>query len=115
MSFKSATEVFDTTTAIGKLFITIVGAMAEWERETIRERSLFGSRAAVESGKYIREEPFFYDNVDGKLVPNEHVKYINYIVDKFKEGLSANEIARLLNGRRNHLKLKIGIGKQLSD
>ena len=58
VSFKSATEVFDTTTAIGKLFITIVGAMAEWERETIRERSLFGSRAAVESGKYIREQPF---------------------------------------------------------
>ncbi|AGZ24993.1 recombinase family protein [Staphylococcus pasteuri] len=106
VSFKSATEVFDTTTAIGKLFITIVGAMAEWERETIRERSLFGSRAAIESGKYIREEPFFYDNVDGKLVPNEHVKYINYIVDKFKEGLSANEIARLLNGKKKPPKIK---------
>ncbi|QNQ45179.1 recombinase family protein [Staphylococcus warneri] len=106
VSFKSATEVFNTTTAIGKLFITIVGAMAEWERETIRERSLFGSRAAVESGKYIREEPFFYDNVDGKLVPNEHVKYINYIVDKFKEGLSANEIARLLNGKKKPPKIK---------
>lgn len=106
VSFKSATEVFDTTTAIGKLFITIVGAMAEWERETIRERSLFGSRAAVESGKYIRIEPFMYDNVDGKLVPNEHVKYIDYIVDKFKKGVSASEIARLLNGKKKPPKIK---------
>ena len=105
-SFKSATEVFDTTTAIGKLFITIVGAMAEWERETIRERSLFGSRAAVESGKYIREVPFFYDNVDGKLVPNEHVKYIDFIVDKLKQGVSANEVARLLNAKKKPPKIK---------
>ncbi|MEN2381694.1 recombinase family protein [Staphylococcus warneri] len=106
VSFKSATEVFDTTTAIGKLFITIVGAMAEWERETIRERSLFGSRAAVESGKYIREVPFFYDNEDGKLVPNEHVIYINFIVDKLKQGVSANEVARLLNGKKKPPKIK---------
>ena len=112
MSFKSATEVFDTTTAIGKLFITIVGAMAEWERETIRERSLFGSRAAVESGKYI-ERHHFYDNVDGKLIPNEHVKYIDFIVDKLKQGVSGNEVARLLNGKKNHLRLKTGIAKQL--
>lgn len=106
VSFKSATEVFDTTTAIGKLFITIVGAMAEWERETIRERSLFGSRAAVENGKYIREQPFMYDNVDGKLVPNEYVKHIDYIIDKFKKGVSANEIARLLNGKKKPPKIK---------
>ena len=58
VAFKSATEVFDTTTAIGKLFITMVGAMAEWERATIRERALFGSRAAVREGNYIREAPF---------------------------------------------------------
>ena len=36
----------------------MVGAMAEWERETIRERSLIGARAAVRSGKYIKVQPF---------------------------------------------------------
>lgn len=47
VAFRSATEVYDTTTAIGRLFVTLVGAMAEWERETIRERSLMGKRAAI--------------------------------------------------------------------
>lgn len=61
----------------------------------------------------ISEKYRFYDNVDGKLVPNEHVKYIDFIVDKLKQGVSANEVARLLNGKKKPPKIKIGIVKRL--
>ena len=68
VAFKSATEVFDTTTAIGKLFITMVGAMAEWNVLQYVNVHYLVSRAAVREGNYIREA-LCYDNVDGKLVP----------------------------------------------
>ncbi|MFB2237572.1 recombinase family protein [Staphylococcus aureus] len=100
IAFKSATELFDTTSAIGKLFITMVGAMAEWERETIRERSLIGARAAVRSGKYIKVQPFCYDLVDQKLKPNQYAEYIRFIVDKLLSGKSANEVVRLLESKK---------------
>ena len=82
----------------------MVGAMAEWERETIRERSLIGARAAVRSGKYIKSSTFCYDLVDQKLKPNQYAEYIRFIVDKLLSGKSANEVVRLLlESRRNHL------------
>ncbi len=43
--FRSATEVYDTTSAMGRLFVTLVGAMAEWERTTIQERTAMGRRS----------------------------------------------------------------------
>jgi len=38
IAIRSVTEAFDTTTAIGRFLITLVAAMAQWERETISER-----------------------------------------------------------------------------
>lgn len=38
IAIRSVTEAFDTTTAIGRFLITLVAAMAQWDRETISER-----------------------------------------------------------------------------
>lgn len=51
VKFKSATEVYDTTTAMGRLFITLVAALAQWERENLGERVRFGMEQMVREGK----------------------------------------------------------------
>lgn len=51
IGFKSLQENVDTTTASGKLFLHIFGALAEFERELISERTLAGLKAAAERGR----------------------------------------------------------------
>jgi DNA invertase Pin-like site-specific DNA recombinase len=46
ISFKSITEQIDTTTSGGNLIFHIFGALAEFERNLIRERTLAGLTAA---------------------------------------------------------------------
>lgn len=48
--FRSLTEPIDTATAAGKLMYSILGAVAEFERSLIRERSLAGQVAAFKRG-----------------------------------------------------------------
>ena len=51
IGLKSIQENIDTETASGKLFLHIFGALAEFERELIRERTLAGLKAAAERGR----------------------------------------------------------------
>jgi DNA invertase Pin-like site-specific DNA recombinase len=51
IGFKSLTENIDTTTSGGKLIFHIFGALAEFERNLIRERTTAGLTAARARGK----------------------------------------------------------------
>src|SRR5689334_18553596 len=51
IGFKSLTEQIDTTTSGGKLIFHIFGALAEFERDIIRERTQAGLDAARARGK----------------------------------------------------------------
>lgn len=51
--FRSLTEPIDTSTAAGKMLYSILGAVAEYERSMIRERSIAGQVAALERGAVI--------------------------------------------------------------
>jgi DNA invertase Pin-like site-specific DNA recombinase len=51
IGFKSLTEAIDTTTSGGKLVFHIFGALAEFEREIIRERTQAGLAAARARGR----------------------------------------------------------------
>ena len=51
IGFHSLTEAIDTTTAGGKLVFHIFGALAEFERSVIRERTRAGLKAARDRGR----------------------------------------------------------------
>jgi len=51
IGFRSLTEAIDTTTPGGKLVFHIFGALAEFERSIIRERTTAGLKAARDRGK----------------------------------------------------------------
>src|SRR5512132_4175640 len=51
IGFKSITEAIDTTTSGGKLIFHIFGALAEFERDIIRERTQAGLNAARSRGR----------------------------------------------------------------
>ncbi len=51
IGFRSITEHIDTTTSGGKLIFHIFGALAEFEREIIRERTNAGLQAARARGR----------------------------------------------------------------
>src|SRR5437879_2016158 len=51
IGFKSITEQIDTTTPGGKLIFHIFGALAEFERDLIRERTQAGLQAARARGR----------------------------------------------------------------
>ncbi len=101
VKFKSATEVYDTTTAIGRLFITLVAALAQWERENLAERVKFGQEQMVNELKRPGgRPPYGFDLKDGTLVINEdEAKYVREMFERYLTGTGFDSIAIDLNQR----------------
>ncbi len=55
--FASLTEAIDTTTAGGRLVFHMMGALAEFERGLIAERTRAGMKAAKRRGKHVGRPP----------------------------------------------------------
>lgn len=57
VGFRSITELFDTTNSSGKFMTSMFGAVAEMERDTIRERTMSGKTSAAKAGKWTTGVP----------------------------------------------------------
>lgn len=101
VKFRSCTEVYDTTTAIGRLFLTLVAALAQWERENLAERVKMGMvQMAREQKRPGGPPPYGYDLREGKLVINrQEAKIVRQIFQLYLSGAGLQQIADELNER----------------
>lgn len=98
VKFKSATEVYDTTTATGRLFITLVAALAQWERENLAERVKMGMLKKAALGEWSGGiAPFGYEYKNGKFYIVEHEVEIVKKMFKMARTAGMDKIARILN------------------
>lgn len=100
VGLKSATELFDTTTAAGRLFLYMVAVLAQWERENLGERVRMGLEEKVlQGGWHGSTPPFGYDlGEDGKLVINEReANVVRKMYELYINGMGDNKITVWLN------------------
>lgn len=101
IGFKAIDEPFETTTKTGRLFFTLLAGFADFERETIRDRTLSGRQRRAREGK----NPGFglavgYKIKDGKIIIDEYYgPVIKEIYKLFLEGNTFFKIASILNKR----------------
>ena len=102
--FRSATEPFDTSTAMGRMLVQMLGMFAQFERDTIIDRVIGGMERKAAKGLWKGgRRPFGYtvDQAEHKLVPHKHeAPVVRTLFQLYtRDLLGSTTIARILNER----------------
>lgn len=99
VSLSSVSESLNTSNASGRMVVNLLGMIAQWERETIAERT----QAALDVKRQKGEKlggivPYGYRVKDGRLHPYEpEHRVLRAILKARQEGKGYSEIAEALN------------------
>src|SRR5215204_7076626 len=99
-SLKSATEPIDTSTPSGRLIFQMLASFAEYERETIGERTRAGLHRAFRNGKHAGRIPYGYRvrGEDGLLeVVEDEAAFVREIIANVAAGATLYSESKRLN------------------
>ncbi|MFJ8268493.1 recombinase family protein [Peribacillus asahii] len=98
IGIRSVTEPFDTTTAMGRFLITLVAAIAQWERETISERVVVNMTKKAHLGERNGgKAPYGYRLKDGKLtIQEDEARFVKDIFNLYTSGKGIRSIVLYL-------------------
>jgi site-specific DNA recombinase len=96
VALHSVRENIDTAGAAGRLFITVLGAMAQFERDLIAQRTSEALRAKQARGEWVGRLPFGFASRDLDIDPHD-INIVRQIYLLAKVGASHRTIGRTLN------------------
>ena len=117
VSLRSATEPIDTSNPSGRLIFQMLASFAEYERETIRERTRAGLHRALRNGKHAGRIPYGYKlspDESALVIVEEEARIVREIIANIAEGATLYGESKRLNdegvpspgwrfkGRRKH-------------
>jgi DNA invertase Pin-like site-specific DNA recombinase len=96
-SLMSVSEQVDTRTAGGRLVLNVLMSVAQWERETIGERTSQALQHKKAQGEHIGGVGFGYKVTAKKLVQSKEHETVAAIVEMRGQGMTLTAIADQLN------------------
>jgi DNA invertase Pin-like site-specific DNA recombinase len=94
VEFVSRRENIDTSGPMGRLFLTLIGSIAELESTLIRERVLAGMRRAKLDGVRIGRAPM---NIDRPAIVRDRLSGMTLTAVSKKWGVSRSLVCKLVN------------------
>ena len=91
VALRSLTEHIDTATAAGKMLYSVLGAVAQFERDVLRERTVAGIRAAQARGEHVGRPP---------ALTTSQIREARKMLDR---GENASHVARIMRVGRSTL------------
>jgi DNA invertase Pin-like site-specific DNA recombinase len=99
IEFISAREAIDTSTPIGKMFVTLIGSIAELEKSILTERIRAGMRRARMEGQRLGRAPL---NIDHAALVCDRVAGMSLTNVAKKYGVSRASVVRFVREAQQH-------------